>query len=190
MNPRDDQPIKFDCKYDKCKYDSNDKNEMLQHIFIKHSQSEHFKSTCFMPNCKRSFNRFSTLENHVNQHENVNDALDYEIKCDVKGCHQIVSDIDQLYKHYYCHIREFTTHRKFLIETAKTDEDKIEAEKLPKVRCFYQDCWYVCGAYKPSTVHAFQSHLWSKHSTSKKARWLKENVCKRKTDIEFSHRLD
>lgn len=109
-------------------------------------------SECCVPDCKLSFKSWTCFRNHVtNKHIGIRPKQ--PIKCDINNCNEIIMGINDLYKHYYMHLRN-------------------RSSSNEAIKCFYRCCEHTC-----STVRSFQDHLSKYHSNQKRESNLKEKFC-------------
>ena len=130
------------CNYTNCKYKNEDFENIIQHIFLSHSNDYNFCVKCCFPNCSSKFKKIKIYEKHLrSKHKKYDDPVTVSIKCGVYNCEKNISNINDLYSHYYKHL--------------KNNEKSIT--------CFYKNCDYECKASS-----SFGNHLTRYHSLDKK----------------------
>jgi len=149
----------FKCKFD-CNFTCTELKEIQDHTYLIHNANKANKFQCCHLNCKKSFKKYKDFVNHIkNPHLQIenNEKI---INCNIFQCKTTMKTIDELYKHYYYHLKE----------------KEQKNENSLKIVCFFNDCKYVC-----STKDNFIHHLSAEHSNHK----LKENLKQVKTKTKF-----
>ena len=153
----------FTCRYASYQHQHTDSEQMLRHILLQHANDSHFKMQCFHPRCAHIAKRYRMLEKHVrslHSPRTEESIAAKSIQCDMPNCDTALSNIDELYTHYYAHIK-----RNF--------ENKLSNP----VRCFYKECNYRCNTdFTARSVSNFRNHLTKAHMYDKQASNLREEL--------------
>ena len=156
------------CNYLKCPFKSQQIEEMIKHIRTNHSNDFNFQIDCCFSNCSKKFKQMKSYENHVkSKHKKNEDPELCSIKCGVINCGKNILNVNDLYLHYFNHLRN------------RNDSQSIY--------CFYKNCDYEC-----ITARNFSNHLTRMHK--KDIKELKDelliNIYPHEQDFEFETDLN
>ena len=125
-----------------CEYKSKNKDEMLSHIFYKHSTDYPFNIRCLF--CDKNFKNYNNFKNHVEKKHSIDESCNEIMICNL--CEFECDNIRDVYSHYYKHI-------------------KLNCQNNSKtiLNCLYSNCDYKICQYNEDTYNNFKSHLSRRH---------------------------
>jgi hypothetical protein len=138
--------MKYNCTISRCDYQHDIAEEVLDHLKIRHMLILNENIKCISKNCSKILKSVKNLEIHVRS-EHIDKKG--EFKCGIYKCQikEEINTIDQLYSHYYKHLKKENT----------------------TLKCFFKDC-----NRSLSQEPAFRQHLNYKHE--KKEEYLSNLV--------------
>jgi hypothetical protein len=144
--------MSFKCKFE-CNFTCVELKEVQDHTYLIHHANRASSFQCCHLNCQKNFKKYKDFASHIEKPHLEIENNEKLIKCNVSQCKATIKKIDELYKHYYIHLKE------------KEEKQDISL----KITCFYKDCKYVC-----STKNNFIHHLSAEHSNHKCKEKLKQ----------------
>jgi len=149
----EEEIVIYICK--KCNVSNSNLKQILNHTLLNHSLEPNASLMCCFPGCRHLFKSYKTFENHLVRYQHFNrEATNTakSLKCDLQGCNESLTTIDQLYKHYYEHIKNKT----------------LETQQM---QCFYKGCFH-----KIVELSSFVKHLSKQHGSHKNEINLKDSM--------------